>query len=139
MSGMSWYDIAQRPARGDGGRAYTSSNGQSGKRVRGLPYAEDRNRRCSRYVRACAYVPLYRARDDGSIQNSQSVYDLSRGEIHGVGRGSNQSLARVVGVEDSIDASQANSGRYAELLCNCGRSFIGSQAVGMFVSVGHYD
>jgi predicted CXXCH cytochrome family protein len=103
------------------------------------PYAEDRDRRRSRYVRACASAPLYRARDDGSIQNSQSVYDLSRGEIDGLGRGSDQSLARVVGVEDSIDALRANSGRYAELLCNCGHSFIGSQAVGMFVSVSHYD
>src|SRR5580692_5570252 len=46
---------------------------------------------------------------------------------------------RAVGVEDSIDALQTHSSRHAELLCNCGRSFIATQAVGMFVSVSHYD
>jgi hypothetical protein len=85
-------------------RAHTSSSGQSGKRVRGLPYAEDRNRRRSRCLRACANVPFHGARDEGSIQDSQSMYNLPRGEIDGVGRGGDEPLAGVVAMEDSIDA-----------------------------------
>ena len=37
------------------------------------------------------------------MQDSESVYDLPRGEIDGVGRGGDEPLAGVVAVEDSIE------------------------------------
>ena len=90
--------LATGPARGTGRATATLAehthhkDGSDGKRMRGLPHAENRDDD-SRRVRARAHVRVHHSGDDGQVQNPQSVHVLPHGQDHRVGHRRDAPLA----------------------------------------------
>ena len=64
---------------------YPSQRRNSGRPMRGLPHAGDRDRRSSRHLRARAHVPVYLASRDRQIRHPKPLHVVSHQQANVVG------------------------------------------------------